>query len=181
MKQLAPALAVLTFALALALPARADDEPAPPPADVSSSPAPEVRYPPSSVRVKLIIGGLAISGLAYAAAVGTASNWPEVPGSAGLKAPFVGPWIALAQSGCAPDDANCGAKVYVRGAAYVLDGIVQIAGLGLIAEGIFMKTESPTAPQKKPSLALGLPGGITMHPLPMVSARYTGLGIVGTF
>src|SRR4051812_20939601 len=111
--KLALALAALAVALAAAAPALADDSsPSTPalaggssavPLDLSRSAAPEVRYPPSSVRPKLVIGGLAISGLAYGAAIGTASNWPEVPGAAGLKIPFVGPWLALGQSGCALD------------------------------------------------------------------------------
>lgn len=139
----------------------------------------DVRYPPSSVRPRLILGGLVISGLAYAAAFGTAVSWPEVPGSKGLKIPIVGPWIALGKSGCATDDDDCGAKVYVRGVLYVLDGIAQLAGFGLIGEGIFMKTEAKSAPQK--SLALGLPGGVTLYPVPMTTGRLTGLGFVGTF
>src|SRR5262249_41125412 len=151
---MATTFAAILTAFTIAPSALADDTAAPahaPPA-ASSSSAPEVRYPPSSVRFKLVLGGLAVSGLAYAAALGAASMWPEAPGSVGLKIPFAGPWIALGQSGCAADDMDCGAKVYVRAVAYVLDGIVQLAGLGLIAEAIAMKTESSTPP-KKPSLA----------------------------
>src|SRR6187397_2487247 len=94
-----PALAALVLSLAVSSSALADD--AASPQDEVETPRPQVRYPPSSVRPKLIIGGLAISGLAYAAAFGTASNWPEVPGSDSLKIPIFGPWIALGHSGCA--------------------------------------------------------------------------------
>ena len=164
------ALATLTLALAAASVANAE-EPSALPAPATSA-APEVRYPPPSVRPKLIVGGLAISGLAYAAAFGAAASWPEVPGSAQLKIPFAGPWLALGQSGCAADDPDCGAKIYLRGVLYVIGGIAQLAGLGLIGEGIFMKTE---APRQSKSLALSL------QPVPMVTARFTGLGLVGSF
>src|SRR5262245_49755230 len=36
------------------------------------------RYPPSSVRWKLVAGGLGLTGLAYGASYLSASNWPEV-------------------------------------------------------------------------------------------------------
>jgi hypothetical protein len=171
-------LVIVTLSLALAARTAHAEEPT-----VLSEPAPlaspEVRYPPSSVRPKLIVGGLVISGLAYAASIASAVSWPEVPGIDNLKIPIVGPWLALGKSGCASDDPDCGAKVYFRGVFYVIDGIAQLAGLGLIGEGIFMKTEGKPAPKK--SLALGLPGGVTLHPVPMASARFTGLNFVGTF
>jgi hypothetical protein len=197
MKQLAPALAALTLASTFASSAFADDA-TPPRVDVMR----EVRRPPSSVRPKIIIGGVAIFGLAYAASFAAASGWPDVPGAAWLKIPVIGPWMTLGKSSCAfnadncvplltaeqlktnpscaEGDDSCHAKVIVRGVAFGLDGLLQLAGLGLIAEGIFMKTESSTAP-KKPSLALGLPGGITMLPVPTINARYVGLGLVGSF
>lgn len=186
-------LALATLSLALASRAALAEEP--PVLSESAPPAAsEVRYPPSSVRPKLILGGFVISGLTYAAAVVTAVNWPEevlnsdgttapVPGSRRLMIPIVGPWMTLGLIGCATRDStgnlSCGAWPYVRGVLYVLDGIAQLAGLGLIGEGIFMKTEAKSAPPK--TLALGLPGGITLHPVPMATARFTGLGVVGTF
>jgi hypothetical protein len=193
------ALATLTLVLTAAVPAARADEPAATRSDVP----PEVRYPPSSVRIKLVAGGLAISGLAYAAVFGSARSWPEerwdegsdtkpgdptsglkegIPGADRLFIPFVGPWLALGKSECpttADNKHSCNAFVYVRGILFVIDGIAQIAGLGLVAEGIFMKTEGGR-PAKK-SLALGLPFGITVHPVPVASARSTGLGVIGNF
>jgi hypothetical protein len=183
-------LVIATLGLAFATHTAHAEEPAAlaEPAVVAS---PEVRYPPSSVRPKLILGGLVISGVAYAAAAVTAVNWPEefrndkgdvvpVTGSSRLMIPIVGPWMTLSLIGCTTQDSagnpDCGAWPYVRG---VLDGIVQLAGFGLIGEGIFMKTEAKSAPQK--SLALGLPGGVTLYPVPMTTGRFTGLGFVGTF
>ncbi|MFO0763168.1 MAG: hypothetical protein U0359_42415 [Byssovorax sp.] len=183
------ALSAPLLALALLLAAgsaRAED---PSPAAESSTKLDEPltldtapRYPPSSVRLKLAIGGIAIAGIAYAAAYGVTSNWPEVPGSSYLKAPVVGPWIALGMSGCASDDPNCGAgKPAGRGVLYVLDGIAQLGGLGLIAEAIFMKTEPTAAAPKRESRSfLGVPA-LSLRPFPVVTPTVTGVGLVGTF
>jgi hypothetical protein len=161
------ALLVLPAALLVASAARADD---PPPV--------VVRYPPSSVRPKMIIGGLAIAGIAYASGYLVAVGTPAVPGSEALKVPVVGPWVALAQNNCAPGNPTCGASIYGRGALLVLEGLVQIAGLGLAGEGLFMTTEG-SAP--KPAQVGWSAGGITFQPTPLVTARVTGLGITGTF
>jgi hypothetical protein len=184
-------IATLSLALAVASPARAE-EPAAPSEPATDAKA-EVRYPPSSVRPKLIIGGVAIAGLAYAGAFITATSWSErdtidgttePPGrSDGLKIPIVGPWIALGKIGCVtPNPSNpsdCGAEPIIRGVLYAVDGVIQLGGLGLIAEAIIMKTEANPAPKK--SLALRLPGGVTVHPLPVATQGFTGVGFVGSF
>jgi hypothetical protein len=138
----------------------------------STTPAKESPNPPSSVRLKLALGGVAIAGGAYAFSYAMASNFPEVPGTTELKIPVVGPWLALGKSGCATDDPDCGAKVVLRGFFLVIDGLAQIGGLGLIAEGVFMKTD-PTAPKKA--------AAFTIRPTPLVGGSVTGLGFVGTF
>src|SRR6187402_796131 len=101
--------------------------------------APDAANPPSSVRLKLALGGVAVAGGAYAMSYAMASNFPEVPGTTELKIPVVGPWLALGKSGCATDDPDCGAKVVLRGFFLVIDGLAQIGGVGLIAEAVFMK------------------------------------------
>lgn len=141
-----------------------------------------LRFPPSSVRLKLALGGVAVTGIAYAAAYGVTANWPEVPGSEFLKVPVVGPWIALGKSGCASDDSGCsGAKVALRGILYVIDGFAQLGGLGLIGEAIFMKTEAEVAPKKGLARAAFSGPAITVRPVPMIGPTVTGLGFVGTF
>ncbi len=204
-RSLAASLAALALFCASTA-ARADDtEPAstPPPASapVSSSrtafdPDPgdaiDVRYPPSIVRVKLIAAGIVVTGLAWGVSFACASSWPYVPnpppgaesgppGSGQLKIPVVGPWIMLGHSGCAPDEPYCAlSKIGVRDALLVLDGIVQLAGVALIAEAIFMKT-SPPVPKKSTSLLSLRVGGIEVTPAPIVTPTVTGLGVGGTF
>lgn len=185
---LAGALA-LGSVLAIAAPARAQ-EASPPeatapeaaeaaPAEASAPDEPEVvlpkRYPPTSVRWKLVGGGLAVTGLAYGGAFLCASNWPEAPGSDALKVPVVGPWIALGKSGCSEDDPDCGATAVFRAILTVLDGLLQVGGLGIAGEGLFMTTE---APQRAPASARS---EVMVRPTPIVTQHTTGMGLVGTF
>jgi hypothetical protein len=130
-----------------------------------------MRYPPSSVRFGLIAGGVGVTGLAYGLGAMCAGIWPEVPGSDWLYAPVIGPWAALAQSGCAADDPDCSAIIYVRGVLYVLSGIAQLGGLGLIGEGTFMTTEAEGEAPPKASWTV----------VPMAGPHHGGLSAVGTF
>src|SRR5262245_26270717 len=103
MKHLVSALTALTLASSVAPSALADDTDASPKVAVAR----EVRSPPSSVRPKVIAGGVAIFGLLYAASIAASSGWPDVPGASGLKIPVVGPWITLGHSSCAYNADNC--------------------------------------------------------------------------
>jgi hypothetical protein len=142
----------------------------------SAQATPEVRrYPPSSVRLKLIAGGVGLTGLAYGASYLCAANWNDVPGSDQLKIPVIGPWMALAKNDCAPDDPDCGFILYFRGILEVLDGVIQAGGLGVAGEGIFMTTES-TSKKPEPRDA-----AIVVRPVPVVTGHTTGAAIVGTF
>ena len=134
---------------------------------------PVKRYPPSSVRPKLVAGGLAVTGLAYGAGFLAATSWPEVPGSEQLKIPVVGPWLALAKNDCAPDDPDCGFILYFRGFLTIVDGLMQLGGLGIAGEGLFMTTEASPRRQGPPTLSI--------RPVPMVAASSAGVGVVGTF
>ncbi len=169
MKLLLPISLITLGALAITATttARADE-----PVVATVASAKESPLPPSSVRLKLALGGVAVAGGAYAFSYAMASNFPEVPGTTELKIPVIGPWLALGKSGCATDDPGCGAKVVLRGFFLVIDGLAQIGGLGLIAEGVFMKTD-PTAPKK--------PAAFTIRPTPLVTGGVTGLGFVGSF
>lgn len=143
------------------------------------------RYPPSSVRSKLVIGGLTLTGLAYGAAALSGTQWDDVPGADALKVPVVGPWIALGQSGCAPDDPDCGFILYLRGFLYVLDGFIQAGGLGIAGEGLFMTTEAGDAPEGPDTASgaddrtLGVFEDVAV--MPVVTPNATGFGVVATF
>ena len=143
----------------------------------SSSPPPIRRYPPSSVRVKLVGGGLVLSGLAYGGAYLCASTWPDAPGADQLKIPVIGPWMALGKTGCAADDPDCGFAMYFRAILTVLDGVIQAGGIGIAGEGVFMTTEASGAkPSKKTEAAR-----IVVRPVPVVTGRSTDLGVISVF
>ena len=100
--------------------------------------------------------------------------WPEVPGADHMLIPVVGPWVALAQSGCAENDTDgCTAPLVFRTILLVLDGLVQGGGVGLVGEGLFMTTEA-TGPEAGPDAA-------QWHVVPDVGPTHTGIGVVGTF
>jgi hypothetical protein len=156
------AAAALPLAAVLAAPsARAED--------------PVVRYPPSSVRPKLIAGGIAITGVAYGAAFLGSEATLTTPGSAELKYPVVGPWIALGLNACPLENPGCDAFVYLRAGLLVIDGLLQAGGLAVVIEGIAMKTEAVAAPAVKPLASF------TLSPAPFVTPTAAGFGFVGTF
>lgn len=136
------------------------------------------RYPPSSVRWKLIAGGLGLTAGAYGIGAACAAAWPEVPGAEALYVPVAGPWITLGQSGCAPDDEGCGAILVVRGILLVLDGLIQAGGVAVAGEGLFMTTESDTASAR---VAPRHETAVTLTPVPLVTETQTGVGVLGSF
>ncbi|MBI4955173.1 MAG: hypothetical protein HY908_24330 [Myxococcales bacterium] len=129
-----------------------------------------LRYPPTSVRWGLIGAGAGLTLGAYAASLVAAYTATDVPGIDKLKIPVIGPWWTLGVSACPESDPECGAAVYLRGVGYVFDGLFQLAGLAIMAEGIFMTTEAePTLPAPEVSV------------VPLASPTLAGLGVVGVF
>lgn len=155
-------------------------------------PPPPVRYPPSSVRPRLIAGGLLITGIGYGAAILGSEAGPNWPGAQELKVPVIGPWWALGLNRC-PErtDVNfltgkpsvfrekCEGYEYLRAGLLILDGLVQAAGLAIVVEAITMKTEATASP-KKSAMRFDL-GSVTFHPTPLISPTVAGLGLTGTF
>ena len=134
-----------------------------------------LRYPPSSARIGLILGGLGLTAAAYGITALVATTWNDVPGADSLYIPVAGPWIALFQSGCAPDDPDCGAILAFRGIMYVLDGLIQAGGVGIAGEGVFMITESDEAGPDEANTA------VNWNVTPLITEHTTGLGVYGTF
>lgn len=192
-----PRLGRASLALALALAAGfaspraalADDDVAPP-----------VRYPPSSIRGKLIAGGVVVFGLGYAGGAIGASSAPEWPGSDELYIPVVGPFMSLGRLGCPAREPACdGGFLALRAILIGVEAAMQLGGLALVGEGIFLKTEAPSAAPAKKGLAAAEPVGgkegakkpakktsAFVLPVPVVGTSpvgggYAGLGLVGTF
>jgi len=162
--------------------APAQEAPKPAAATTASSEEVVERYPPSSVRWKVLIAGITLTGLGYGGMALMGGLWDGVPGGDYLYIPLAGPWVALGKSGCTPDESapvegtvtpqTCGGMQALRGIIYVVGSLVQLGGLGLVGESIFMTTESPdAAPVKKTAIL----------PMPIITQDSVGLGVIGTF
>ncbi len=100
-------------------------------------------YPPPSGRRNLIFAGFASTAVWYGGAVAASYAWPDAAGAKDLRIPFAGPWMAVSHAGCGSDP-DCSKVLVILGAiATTLDGIGQVAGLALAAEGLFMPTQEP--------------------------------------
>jgi hypothetical protein len=206
--RLAPIIAVLALSAALPARAFADDDEKKSEKSEKSDKAESEmaaslsRYPPFSTRFKVMAAGLIVTGAAWGVSFGISRGWPEAPchitlaGSFGpdgktpcasgppgynaLAIPVAGPWIALAKSGCPSDNPQCnGASIAGRGVAYVLDGIIQAAGVALFIQSLVMKTE-PVESNKTSAFALRY-RGLSATPVPLALPSGGGLGLVGTF
>jgi hypothetical protein len=132
------------------------------------------RYPPSSVRPKLIIGGLGLIALSYGTGLLVSQLSPTQPGISKLEIPFAGPWMALPENKCVEyASTDCTPELVARGFIYSVAGLAQIGGLALITEAIIMKTQAP-APVAAPDAAF-------VMPIPIVSPTMIGLGFAGRF
>ena len=141
-------------------------------------------YPPPAVRTNMLIAGAATTVVWYGAAVGFSYWFPDAPGADDLRIPVAGPWMALADTGCADDDPGCSTFIVVlRAILTTIDGVGQAGGLAIMAEALFVPTQ-----ERRPRSAL-LPmrklehaPSFELRPVPFVAARDgLGLGVVGRF
>jgi len=146
------------------------DEPIPP--DTTDPNA----FPRDSTRWTLVLGGVGMTGVWYGAAVGFSYLWPDAPGAMDLRIPVAGPWMALADTGCADDEPDCSMfKVVLRAVLTTFDAIGQTGGIGVALEGLFL----PTATGPAASTATS---GVQWTPVPVVTEDgHLGLGVFGRF
>jgi len=149
------------------------------PGTPESADAVKVRYPPSSARWKILVSGIAVTGVAYGGMALMGALWEGIPAADMHYIPVAGPWIAIANSGCGPTEettpgeGDCEALIGLRAAIYVIDGLLQLGGLGLVVQSIAMTTEaSSEAPAAKKA---------TILPIPMITPTSVGFGVTGTF
>lgn len=130
------------------------------------------RYPPPSVRTKLIIGGLSLFAVTYGAGFLVSRLATDQPGISKLEIPFAGPWMAIPQNKCIEyASTDCTPELVARGFIYSVAGLAQIGGLALVTEAIVMKTQIP-APKADAAFIV---------PMPIVSPTMVGLGFAGRF
>jgi hypothetical protein len=145
---------------------------------VTPSAPPEYDLPPPSTRWNVLFTGLAVTGISYGLALGASYVWPDGRTSEELRVPIVGPWMAIADTGCPEDQTDCSTVLLVVGAVFTgIDGVLQAGGLGIALESAFMPTSSGAKREKR---ATSLTPSI--RPVPYVAGRDgVGLGVVGTF
>jgi hypothetical protein len=146
----------------------------------ASAPAPAALpadLPPPAARTNAIVAGIATTAVAYGLALSTSLLVEErdFRGAKDLRIPIVGPWLTLSKAGCPESDTNCSTAPLVIGAILtIFDGVAQAGGLGIIGEGLFLKTSSGRPAQKAE--------GPTVRAVPLNFEKGgVGLGVLGTF
>ncbi len=155
-------------------------DPAADPAAVATTPGPPVYdLPPPSARWNTLFTGLAVTGVSYGLAVGASYVFHSEQTSDELRIPIVGPWMAIARTGCREDDPNCSTVLMVVGAIFTgVDGVLQAGGLGIALDAAFMPTSASSSKREKRKES----PAATIRPVPYVAGRDSvGLGVVGTF
>lgn len=105
------------------------------------------RYPAPSARTNVLISGALVAGGSYGLALGTSYLWSDAPTASDLRIPVAGPFMAVAGAGCGPAESGCNTVgVVIRTIFATLSGVGQVGGIALLAEGLFMRTESRPAP-----------------------------------
>lgn len=190
--RVAPLAAAFFGLTAGAAPELAAAEPSPAKAaafpDSSDVPVPTSRsvtpdeFPPPAARRNLIVAGVTSTALWYGGALGASYLVDNSAMAKDLRIPFAGPWMALAHTGC-DGGPNCNTFLVVLGAILTsLDGIGQIAGLGLAGEGLFMPTQEPRRGHAKArSERATLHRDLSFRPTFDAGKNSVGLGVLGVF
>ena len=184
------AASTVAIGLALSLSGQVMAQPAAPKADAKAAPDATVAataaapakgpanndiggLPPPDARWRALVGGLGMFAVSYGSMALMGALWTDLPGADYLFIPVAGPWIGLGESGCAPGEettageGDCGGMMGLRGTIYVVDALLQLGGLGLIAESIFLQTDNKAS--------------ASISPVPFVVRDAVGLGVAGTF
>lgn len=121
------------------------------------------QLPPSSVRLPLVLGGLAFTTGWWGAGAGSAFLAGDDPAWNELKKPIIGPFRAIGAQSC--DD--CGFLHYFSYPWFAFLGLAQVGGLGVALEGLIVPTrsggspnpvrQSPVRPETMPSEEPGVP------------------------
>jgi hypothetical protein len=150
-KRVTVSLRSLVLALAVALPALLAAAPAAADEPVRTAQHDPGVYPPPSAQPGLFFVGLGATAGWYGAALGMSYLFPDAPGAEDLRIPVAGPWMALADTGCAADEPDCSIYiVVVRAILTTLDAVGQTGGVAVMAEAI-----SADANRRRPHAGAG--------------------------
>jgi len=139
-------------------------------------------YPPPGTRWGLAAAGAGAFAVWYGAAFGFSYAWPDAPGASDLRTPVVGPWLALADTGCADDDPDCSTFIVVlRAILTTIDGVGQAGGLAAIGEALFLPTVEPGPEPAPRRLRLERRPSSKLRVTPIATRGALGLGLSGAF
>lgn len=138
-------------------------------------------YPPPSARWGLLAVGAGTSLAWYGGGLACSYIWPDAPGARDLRIPVAGPWMALADTGCADGDPDCSTfMVVTRAILTTLNGIGQAGGLAVVGEALFLPTATPEPAARR--TALRRTNALRVQALPVLAPEGgVGLGVFGQF
>ena len=152
----------------------------------ADEPVREVRHDPSaypapSTRLSTVAVGAATTAAWYGLAYGGSYLFPTARGADELKIPIAGPFMSLMQTGCPETTPDCSKFWMVVGAIMKgFDGIGQVGGLLIMAEGLLMPTlERPQASRALSDRRRDTATAITVLPTALPGGM--GVGVVGLF
>jgi hypothetical protein len=160
----------------------AAQEPLAPKAQPTPAASPETDLPSPGAPGRLALTGGIVTGVWYGGALGASLLFPDAPGAEDLRIPVAGPFLALADTGCADSEPDCDTViVVVRAILTTIDGIGQAGGIGMVLESLFMPTAESTARTSSPS-SDSASTETEIRPVPIVAGKDgVGLGVVGRF
>lgn len=157
------------------------------PASAETTSDPELTQhdaPPSSARTNLLITGAATTLGFYGLGYGTSYLWPNSPVADELRLPLIGSYAAVFGAGCGPSEAGCTTfMAVVRTALASISAIGQTGGLLLLAEGVFMTTDSSSAVRgaSSPSETREAASETDWYATPLADGDQLGLIVGGSF
>jgi hypothetical protein len=139
------------------------------------------QYPPPSARWGLLAVGAGTSLAWYGGGLACSYIWPDAPGARDLRIPVAGPWMALADTGCADGDPDCSTfMVVTRAILTTMNGIGQVGGLAVVGEALFLPTAEPQAAARRTSAPRT--SSLRVRALPVLAPQGgVGLGVFGQF
>jgi hypothetical protein len=106
--------------------------------------------------------------------------WPDSDGAEPLRVPVIGPYQALAKTGCGAREVGCGPFILViRTLLTGFAAVGQTGGVLAMVEGVFVPTGIglPPPPERTRKAAR-----LTVIPAPISAGdEGVGVGVVGTF
>lgn len=145
--------------------------------------APEADRPSPSAPGRLALTGGIVTGVWYGAALGTSLLFPDAPGARELRIPVAGPFMSLAETGCADSEPDCDTVlVVVRAILTTIDGIGQVGGVAMMIESLFLPTAATSGAQLSVPRSKSASNETRVVPVPIVTGKDgIGLGVVGRF